>query len=85
MDDKEKEELLKIDPMRSGTGHCTCMVSSTVESSPTHSVQEALRAFMPPLRSDDDPRMDFYMIYKRDTMEYDANFVKKVRRHEMYQ
>ena len=43
----------------------------------TYSIQDALRAFMPPLGSDDDPRLDFYMMYKREATEYDVNYVKK--------
>ena len=32
---------------------------------------------MPPLRSDDDPCLDFYMMYKREATGYDVNHVKK--------
>lgn len=32
---------------------------------------------MPPLGSDDDPRLDFYMMYKREATEYDTTYVKK--------
>jgi len=32
---------------------------------------------MSPLGSDDDPRLDFYMMYKREATEYDMNYVKK--------
>ena len=31
---------------------------------------------MPPLKSDE-ARTDFYAVYKRESMEYDTNYVKK--------
>jgi len=40
------------------------------------SIQDALRAFLPPIRHDD-PHQDFYAIYKREATEYDADYVKK--------
>jgi len=52
-------------------------LSATLTPVHTDSIQDALRAFMPPLGSDDDPRLDFYMMYKREAMDYDTNFVKK--------
>ena len=42
-----------------------------------YSIQDALQAFMSPLGNDDDPRLDFYMMYKREATEYDMNYVKK--------
>jgi len=41
-----------------------------------HSIQDALRMFMPPLKNDE-ARADFYTVYKRESMEYDTNYVKK--------
>ena len=40
------------------------------------SIQDALRLFMPPLKSDE-ARADFYTVYKRESTEYDTNYVKK--------
>jgi len=40
------------------------------------SIREALRAFLPPIKSDD-ARLDFYTVYKRESMEYDVDYVKK--------
>lgn len=40
------------------------------------SIQDALRLFMPPLKSDE-ARADFYNVYKRESTEYDTNCVKK--------
>ena len=41
-----------------------------------HSIQDALRAFFQPIKNDD-PRLDFYTIYKREAAEYDMDYVKK--------
>ncbi|KAF9779229.1 hypothetical protein BJ322DRAFT_1013612, partial [Thelephora terrestris] len=40
------------------------------------SFQDALRAFFQPIKSDD-PRLDFYTIYKREATDYDVDYVKK--------
>ena len=39
------------------------------------SFQGALRAFFQPIKTDD-PRLDFYTVYKREATEYDADYVK---------
>jgi len=41
-----------------------------------YSIQDALRLFIPPLKSDE-ARTDFYTVYKRESTEYDTNYVKK--------
>ena len=40
------------------------------------SFRDALRSFFPPIRNED-PRLDFYTIYKREVTQYDAEYVKK--------
>ena len=40
------------------------------------SFQDALRTFFQPLRTDD-PRLNFYTVYKREATEYDVDYVKK--------
>ena len=46
-------------------------------SSPSrHSFRDALRTFFQPAKTDD-PRLDFYTVYKREANEYDADYVKK--------
>jgi len=40
------------------------------------SIQEAMRMFLQPIKNDD-PRLDFYTIYKRETMEYDTDYMQK--------
>ena len=42
----------------------------------TSSIQDALRTFLQPIKSDD-PRVDFYTIYKKEATEYDTDYVKK--------
>ena len=41
-----------------------------------HSLKDALGAFFQPIRNDD-PRLDFYTVYKREAAEYDIDYVKK--------
>ena len=53
-------------------GHTTPPASLTAE----HSIQDALRSFFQPIKTDD-PRLDFYTMYKREAMEYDTDYVKK--------
>ena len=40
------------------------------------SIQEALRMYFQPIKSDD-PQLDFYTMYKRETMEYDTEYMQK--------
>ena len=40
------------------------------------SIQEALRMFLQPIKNDD-PRLDFYTMYKRETTEYDTDYMQK--------
>lgn len=40
------------------------------------SIQEALRVFLQPIKNDD-PKLDLYTIYKRETTEYDSEYINK--------
>ena len=40
------------------------------------SFQDALRSFFQPIKNDD-PRLDFYTMYKREATEYNTDYVKK--------
>ena len=40
------------------------------------SFQDALRTFFQPIKTED-PRVDFYTMYKRESAEYDTDYVKK--------
>jgi len=43
---------------------------------PAHSIQEALRMYLQPIKNDD-PQLDFYTMYKRETTEYDTEYMQK--------
>ena len=45
-------------------------------SSSENSVQEALRMYLQPIKSDD-PQPDFYIMYERETVEYDTEYMQK--------
>ena len=62
---------LRIDP-KWYAKYTTPPASLTAE----HSIQDALRSFFQPIKTDD-PRLDFYTMYKREAMEYDTDYVKK--------
>jgi len=40
------------------------------------SIQEALRMYLQPIKNDD-PKLDFYTMYKRETVEYDTEYMQK--------
>ena len=40
------------------------------------SMEEALRTFFLPIKNDD-PKLDFYTMYKRETTEYDTEYMQK--------
>jgi len=40
------------------------------------SIQEALRMYLQPIKSDD-PQLDFYTMYKRETVEHDTEYMQK--------
>ena len=40
------------------------------------SIQDALRMYLQPIKNDD-PKLDFYTMYKRETVEYDTEYMQK--------
>jgi len=40
------------------------------------SIREALWSFLQPIKNDD-PNLDFYTMYKRETTEYDTEYMQK--------
>ena len=42
----------------------------------SHSIQEALRMYFQPIKNDD-PKLDFYTMYKRETTDYDTEYMQK--------
>ena len=47
----------------------------TIKLTPAHSIQEALRMFLQPIKNDD-PQLDFFTMYKREAMEYDTDYMQ---------
>ena len=41
-----------------------------------NSIQDALRAFLPPIKNED-TRLDFHTVYKGEATEHDTDYVKK--------
>ena len=50
-------------------------ISKTNELTP-HSIQEALQMYLQPIKHDD-PQLDFYTMYKRESVEYDTEYMQK--------
>ena len=40
-----------------------------------NSIQDALRMFLQPIKNDD-PQLDFFTMYKRETTEYDTDYMQ---------
>ena len=56
---------------------CHGVLDSMIDRlTPAHSIQEALRIYFQPIKNDD-PKLDFYTMYKRETMEYDTQYLDK--------
>jgi hypothetical protein len=53
-------------------------VGETEELTPD-SIQEALRMYLQPIKNDD-PKLDFYTMYKRETTEYDTEYMQNTMR-----
>jgi len=45
-------------------------IANTSKLTQSNSIQEALRMYLQPTKNDD-PQLNFYTMYKRETMEYD--------------
>ena len=50
-------------------------VSKTSKLIRDSSIQEAMRMFLQPIKNDD-PQLDFYTMYKRETTKYDTEYVQ---------
>ena len=70
---EEDAKPVNVDPRR-----CVLDPGSTarVDKLTPHSIQEALRMFFQPIKNDD-PKLDFYTMYKRETTEYDTEYMQK--------
>jgi len=72
MSGEETVKPVNVDPR-----WCVLELSATTNDLiPAHSIQEALRMYLQPIKNDD-PQLDFYTMYKRETMEYDTEYMQK--------
>ena len=55
--------------------HFAESVAKTIKLT-SHSIQEALRMYFQPVKHDD-PQLDFYTMYKRETTDYDTEYMQK--------
>jgi hypothetical protein len=71
MSGEENAKPVNVDPR-------WCVTYSTTGSDELtpDSIQEALRMYLQPIKNDD-PKLDFYTMYKRETMEYDTEYMQK--------
>jgi len=51
-------------------------IASIKELTPVYSIQEALRMYLQPIKNDD-PQLAIHTVYKRETMEYDTEYMYK--------
>jgi len=51
-------------------------IARSDELTPAHSIQEALRMYLQLIKNND-PQLDFYTMYKRETMEYETEYMQK--------
>jgi hypothetical protein len=71
--ENKSEKPVNIDPRWCVLGY----LGSTITSKLTlPSIQEALRVYFQPIKNDD-PKLDFYTMYKRETAEYDTEYMAK--------
>ena len=64
---------LQIDPKWYAPSH---FLARIVVPLTRRSLQDILRTFFQPIKTED-PRVDFYTMYKRESAEYDMDYVKK--------
>jgi len=58
--------------VRSGDAESVSKASKLTQDS---SIQDALRMFLQPIKNDD-PKIDFYTMYKREATEYDNEYMQ---------
>ena len=73
MSDDKSAEPVNIDPRWYVLKHAGSAIISELT---LPSIQEALRMYFQPIKNDD-PNLDFYTMYKRETTEYDTEFMQK--------
>ena len=74
MSSEESPKLVNVDPQWCVQG-CKFRCKDQ-RADPPASIQEALRMYFQPIKTND-PNLDFYTMYKRETMEYDTEYMQK--------
>jgi hypothetical protein len=70
MGSEDNLRSVKIDPQ-------WCVLSMSMPQGLTlPSIQEALRMYLQPIKNED-PHLDFFTMYKRETTEYDTEYMRK--------
>ena len=72
MSDGENPKLVNIDPR----WYVLELKDARTNRLIRDSIQEALRMYLQPIKSDD-PQLGFYTMYKRETVEYDTEYMQK--------
>ena len=52
------------------------LIARANKLTPAHSIQEALRMYLQLIKNED-VQLDFYTMYKRETTEYDTEYMQK--------
>jgi len=55
---------------------CVLKMRDQLQKLTPDSIQEALRMYLQPIKNDD-PKLDFYTMYRRETVEYDTEYMQK--------
>ena len=71
MSSEENPKLVSVDPR-----WYVLEVQDLLQGLTPHSIQEALRMYLQPIKNDD-PQLEFYTMYKRETVEYDTEYMQK--------
>ena len=69
MDSEEGLESVKVDPLVRSS-------NTRADGLTFNSIQDALRMYLQPIKHED-PHLDFFTMYKRETTEYDTEYMKK--------
>ena len=64
-----------VKPVSIDTRWCVLQSTPRAGELTPDSIQEALRMYLQPIKNDD-PKLDFYTMYKRETTEYDTEYMQ---------
>ena len=74
----ERPGASETGPCRDSTRWCVSGLKDTRTNRliPDNNIQEALGMYLQPIKNDD-PQLDFYTVYERETVEYDTEYMQK--------